>query len=91
MELRVSAPPRQRGESEGGGGAHLGVGAVFFLVIATGIAWFVSNLARDLPNSDVLAKYEPPVMTRVHAADGELVAEYAHERRLYQPGAELRN
>ena len=47
------------------------------MVIATGIAWYVSDLSRDLPNYDVLAKYEPPVMTRVHAADGQLVAEYA--------------
>jgi penicillin-binding protein 1A len=32
-----------------------------------------------------LQDYEPPVMTRVHAADGSLVAEYARERRLYIP------
>jgi len=66
-------------------GYIFGIAAVFFLVIATGIAWFVSSLAHDLPNYDVLAKYEPPVMTRVHAVDGQLVSEYAHERRLYLP------
>ncbi len=66
-------------------GYLFGIGAVFFLVIATGLAWYVSNLARDLPDYDKLAQYEPPVMTRVHAADGQLVAEYAHERRLYLP------
>jgi penicillin-binding protein 1A len=66
-------------------GYLFGIGAVFFLVIATGIAWYVSNLAEDLPDYDVLAKYEPPVMTRVHASDGQLVAEYARERRLYLP------
>src|SRR6185295_10052907 len=48
-------------------------------------AWYISGLTADLPNYDVLAKYEPPVMTRVHAADGQLVAEYARERRLYLP------
>ncbi len=32
-----------------------------------------------------LANYEPPVTTRVHAADGALWAEYARERRLYLP------
>ncbi|WP_164125859.1 transglycosylase domain-containing protein, partial [Stenotrophomonas maltophilia] len=32
-----------------------------------------------------LANYEPPVMTRVHASDGSLLAEYARERRLYLP------
>ena len=49
------------------------------------IAWYVSGLTQDLPNYDVLAKYEPPVMTRVHAADGSLISEYAKERRLYLP------
>src|SRR5690606_7490684 len=29
--------------------------------------------------------YQPPVTTRVHAADGTLLAEYARERRLFQP------
>ena len=66
-------------------GYLFGIGAVFFLVVATGIAWYVSDLARGLPDFAALAKYEPPVMSRVHAADGELVAEYAHERRLYLP------
>ncbi|MBN8996000.1 MAG: penicillin-binding protein 1A [Rhizobiales bacterium] len=66
-------------------GYLFGIGAVFFLVIATAVAWYVSHLASDLPDYDKLAKYEPPVMTRVHAADGQLVAEYAHERRLYLP------
>jgi penicillin-binding protein 1A len=66
-------------------GYLFGIGAVFFLLIATGIAWYVSDLTQGLPDYDVLAKYEPPVMTRVHAADGQLVAEFAHERRLYLP------
>jgi penicillin-binding protein 1A len=66
-------------------GYIFGIGSLFFLAVATGIAWYVSNIARDLPDYDSLAKYEPPVMTRVHAADGQLLAEYAHERRLYLP------
>ncbi|MCR4281475.1 MAG: penicillin-binding protein 1A [Bauldia sp.] len=66
-------------------GYLFGIGAVLFLAVAAGIAWYVSGLTHDLPNYDVLAKYEPPVMTRVHAADGQLVAEYARERRLYLP------
>jgi penicillin-binding protein 1A len=40
---------------------------------------------RDLPDFTQLAHYEPPVMTRVHAADGRLLAEYATERRLFVP------
>ena len=66
-------------------GYLFGIGTVLFLAVAAGVAWYVSDIARDLPNYDVLAQYEPPVMTRVHASDGQLVAEYAHERRLYLP------
>ncbi len=46
---------------------------------------FVGNLAKDLPDYEVLAKYEPPVTTRVHASDGALMGEFARERRLYLP------
>ncbi len=66
-------------------GYLFGIGAVLFLALAGVAAWYISGLTADLPNYDVLAKYEPPVMTRVHAADGQLVAEYAKERRLYLP------
>ena len=48
-------------------------------------AVYVGNLAKDLPDYEVLAKYEPPVTTRVHASDGALMAEFARERRLYLP------
>ena len=32
-----------------------------------------------------LANYEPPVVTRVHAGNGALLAEYASEKRLFVP------
>ncbi len=66
-------------------GYLFGIGAVFFLAIAAGLAWYVTDLSTDLPNSQVLNNYEPPVMTRIHAADGELMAEYSRERRMYLP------
>src|SRR5262245_56586503 len=40
---------------------------------------------RDLPDYQQLAHYQPPIMTRVHAADGRLLAEYATERRVFVP------
>ena len=43
------------------------------------------HFSKDLPDYSQLQDYEPPVMTRVHAADGSLLAEYANERRLYLP------
>ena len=57
---------------------------VFCIAAAVG-AFFYWKYSQDLPDHAALANYEPPVMTRVHAADGSLLAEYAHERRLYLP------
>jgi len=58
----------------------------FALIAAIGVAAaYLSVLANDLPDYTVLKDYQPPVTTRVHAADGTLLAEYAHERRLFQP------
>ncbi|MEQ9245954.1 MAG: penicillin-binding protein 1A, partial [Nitratireductor sp.] len=66
-------------------GYFFGVGIVLALLVAAGIALYVGDLTKDLPDYEVLAKYEPPVTTRVHAADGALMAEFARERRLYLP------
>src|SRR6195952_1036618 len=60
-------------------------GTVVFLVgvaATAGVSW---HFSKDLPDYSQLKDYEPPVMTRVHAADGALLAEYSKERRLYLP------
>ena len=61
------------------------IGAIFFLIGAVGLAYGYWTFSKDLPDHAQLANYQPPVMTRVHAADGSLIAEYARERRLYVP------
>jgi penicillin-binding protein 1A len=61
------------------------VGTVLFLVGIAGAAVLFWHFSKDLPDYSQLQDYEPPVMTRVHASDGSLVAEYARERRLYLP------
>ncbi len=61
------------------------VGAIFFLIGAVAVAYGFWFYSKDLPDHAQLATYEPPVMTRVHASDGSLMAEYARERRLYVP------
>lgn len=66
-------------------GYFFGVGIMLALLVAAGIAVYISDLTKDLPDYEVLAKYEPPVTTRVHAADGSLMGEFARERRLYLP------
>lgn len=61
------------------------IGAIFFLIGAAGLAYGTWMFSKDLPDHAQLADYEPPVMTRVHASDGSLIAEYARERRLHMP------
>src|SRR5579864_5451350 len=60
-------------------------GTVMFLVGVAGAAGLIWHFSQDLPDYTQLRDYEPPVMTRVHAGDGSLIAEYAKERRLYLP------
>ncbi|SJZ57044.1 penicillin-binding protein 1A [Consotaella salsifontis] len=66
-------------------GYIFGIGTIFALIVAAGVAWYVNSLTAQLPDYEVLADYEPPVTTRVHAGDGSLMAEYAKERRLFLP------
>ena len=56
-----------------------------FLIAVVGVAGLLWHFSQGLPDYSQLQDYEPAVMTRVHAADGSLLAEYATERRLYLP------
>jgi penicillin-binding protein 1A len=60
-------------------------GVALFLVAAAVAGFVVWQASRDLPDYESLARYEPPVMTRIHAHDGSLMAEYARERRIFVP------
>ena len=62
-----------------------GVGFIVFCGLAAGAAYILWQTQQDLPDYKQLAQYEPPVMTRVHAGDGSLLAEYAKQRRLFLP------
>ncbi|WP_417768811.1 penicillin-binding protein 1A [Stappia sp.] len=66
-------------------GYLFGIGAVLGLLVAAGVWIYLQDMSQDLPDYTALKNYEPPVMTRVHAADGQLMAEYAKERRLFLP------
>src|ERR1700733_4413689 len=60
-------------------------GTILFIVGIAATAGLLWHYSKDLPDYSQLQDYEPPVMTRVHAADGSLLAEYANQRRLYLP------
>ncbi len=53
--------------------------------VSAGGVWVLYYFGRDLPDYRQLAEYEPPTMTRVHAGDGTLIAEYAIEKRVFVP------
>ena len=64
-------------------------GALVFVVLACAAAVTVWKFEKDLPDYTQLQNYEPPVMTRVQAGDGSLLAEYSRERRLYLPSTAI--
>ena len=67
------------------------MGALVGLVLAAGVAgaagaWMVyQHFASGLPDVDGLRGYQPPVMSRVFANDGKLLADLATERRIFMP------
>ena len=58
---------------------------VVCLAVASAAGFILWKASKDLPDYEVLAKYEPAVTTRVYANDGNLIAEFARERRIYVP------
>ncbi|MCG8509425.1 MAG: transglycosylase domain-containing protein, partial [Rhodospirillales bacterium] len=62
-------------------------GLVFIagVIGVAGVLYVFHEFGRGLPDYRQLADYEPPVMTRVHAGDGRLLAEFAIENRVFVP------
>ena len=61
---------------------------LLFLLILSGIAVFFYGLwyfGKDLPDYKELSKYNPNVVTRIHAGNGALLAEYATQKRVFVP------
>jgi penicillin-binding protein 1A len=88
-------PPGQRRRRRRGGfllrffGFMFAASMIVFVAVAAAAAFVLWKVSKDLPDYEVLAKYEPPVMTRIHANDGNLIAEFARERRIYVPFSAL--
>ena len=58
----------------------------FFSFILLGIGMFVAiHFSQDLPDYRQLEKYEPLITSRLYASDGQLLAEYAEEKRIFVP------
>jgi penicillin-binding protein 1A len=62
---------------------------VLALIGAGGVLAVLWHYGRTLPDYQQLADYEPPTVTRVHAGDGRLLAEFAKEKRVFVPIAAM--
>jgi penicillin-binding protein 1A len=65
------------------------LGMSLVIVGALSIIALFAYFSRDLPDYHSLANYEPATMTRLYAADGSLMEEYAVECRVFVPLAEI--
>ena len=52
------------------------------LLFSFSTLWYFSS---DLPDYKILSNYKPPISSRVHSGDGQLIAEYALQKRLFIP------
>jgi penicillin-binding protein 1A len=66
----------------------ISIASVIGMAIVAFLVWFFI-VTQNLPSEEQLRNYEPPIMSRVHAGDGKLVAEFATEHRVYVPSEEL--
>ena len=63
----------------------LGMGFLVSILGAGGVFYVFYSFGRDLPEYRQLADFELPVMTRIHVGDGQLLAEFATEKRVFVP------
>jgi penicillin-binding protein 1A len=60
-----------------------GFAVAFFALTGAFVAlWY---FGQELPDYRQLAAYEPPIVSRVYAADGRLIGEFASEKRIFIP------
>lgn len=55
----------------------LTIGAIFWMY------------GRDLPSHESLAQYKPPTISRIYSGQGQIIDEFARERRLFAPADEI--
>ncbi len=58
--------------------------AIFLLIsiLVLGILW---NFSNNIPDYKFLKNYKPPVSSKVYAGNGDLVADFSQEKRIFVP------
>ena len=64
----------------------LTLGMVFAALTVGGIFYMYS---RDLPSYEVLSQYTPATISRIYSGEGEIIDEFARERRLFVPAEDI--
>jgi len=57
-------------------------------ILTLGLLFIFSTLwyfSSGLPDYKILANYKPPISSRIHSGEGQLIAEYALQKRLFIP------
>ncbi len=62
------------------------IGAVAVALTIGAIFWIYG---RDLPNHEQLAQYTPKTISRIYSGEGQIIDEFARERRLFAPSEEI--
>ena len=61
--------------------AFLGI-SLLLLIIILGILW---NFSNNIPDYKFLKNYKPPVSSKVYSGNGDLVADFSREKRIFVP------
>ena len=56
--------------------------SLLFLIIIIGVLW---NFSNNIPDYKFLKNYKPPVSSKVYSGNGNLVADFSKEKRIFVP------
>ena len=57
----------------------------FLLLLGILLFSVLWNYSNSIPDYKFLKKYKPPVSSKVYSGDGELVADFSKEKRVFVP------
>ena len=62
--------------------------SLVFLIIILGVLW---NFSNNIPDYKFLKNYKPPVSSKVYSGNGDLVADFSKEKRIFVPYGSIPN
>ncbi|NBR88571.1 MAG: penicillin-binding protein 1A [Rhodobacteraceae bacterium] len=60
---------------------------LFAVAVSIGAVFYIYG--RDLPSHESLAQYTPPTISRIYSSEGQMIDEFAKERRLFTPADQI--